>query len=246
MHTTRGDGVTGIKRRRRNLSSDSVRKMTTALGRGRLKRGSRIIYVVTASGLQSDAVAAIFLFTRDSDGNGGSMRINECLDHWIQGSSPTLFFSNDGMKRKVRSTIFISAPYFVLVKSAPHNLNHQDAWDTTKWYQSLALRNFDNEKWSWKSSQNNVLAKLPILKLTREYEIWEKRIKTTLSNEQLKMTSPSTAEEKICKKNDVKARSLLLMALPNEHQLTFDQYVDAQSMFAAIKARFGGNEATKK
>ncbi|GJZ29635.1 hypothetical protein Tco_0574282 [Tanacetum coccineum] len=62
----------------------------------------------------------------------------------------------------------------------------------------------------------------------------------------LKMTVPSTAEEKICKKNDVKARSLLLMALRNEHQLTFDQYVDAQSMFAAIKARFGGNEATKK
>ncbi|GKA25969.1 putative ribonuclease H-like domain-containing protein [Tanacetum coccineum] len=62
----------------------------------------------------------------------------------------------------------------------------------------------------------------------------------------LKMTVPSTAKEKICKKNDVKARSLLLMAQPNEHQLTFDQYVDAQSMFAAIKARFGGNEATKK
>ncbi|GJW66193.1 hypothetical protein Tco_0118077 [Tanacetum coccineum] len=45
----------------------------------------------------------------------------------------------------------------------------------------------------------------------------------------LKMTVPSTAKEKMCKKNDVKARSLLLMALPNEHQLTFDQYVDAQS-----------------
>ncbi|GKD46301.1 hypothetical protein Tco_1270946, partial [Tanacetum coccineum] len=62
----------------------------------------------------------------------------------------------------------------------------------------------------------------------------------------LKITVPSTAEEKICKKNDVKARSLLLIALPNEHQLTFNQYVDAQSMFDAIKARFGGNEATKK
>ncbi|GJZ38031.1 ribonuclease H-like domain-containing protein [Tanacetum coccineum] len=61
-----------------------------------------------------------------------------------------------------------------------------------------------------------------------------------------KMTVPSTAEEKTCKKNDVKARSLLLMVLPNEHQLTFNQYVDAKSMFAAIKARFGGNEATKK
>ncbi|GJS74959.1 hypothetical protein Tco_0724840 [Tanacetum coccineum] len=62
----------------------------------------------------------------------------------------------------------------------------------------------------------------------------------------LKMIVPSTTKEKICKKNDVKARSLLLMALPNEHQLTFNQYVDAQSMFAAIKARFGGNEATKR
>ncbi|GJZ19946.1 ribonuclease H-like domain-containing protein, partial [Tanacetum coccineum] len=60
------------------------------------------------------------------------------------------------------------------------------------------------------------------------------------------MTLPATIEEKTCKKNEVKARSLLLMALPNEHQLTFDQYVDVQSMFAAIKARFGGNEATKK
>ncbi|GKE88796.1 reverse transcriptase domain-containing protein [Tanacetum coccineum] len=60
------------------------------------------------------------------------------------------------------------------------------------------------------------------------------------------MTVPSTTKEKICKKNDVKARNLLLMALPNEHQLTFNQYADAQSMFIAIKARFGGNDATKK
>ncbi|GJS50353.1 hypothetical protein Tco_0600474 [Tanacetum coccineum] len=36
------------------------------------------------------------------------------------------------------------------------------------------------------------------------------------------------------------------MTLPNEYQLTFNQYVDAQSMFAVIKARFGGNEATKR
>ncbi|GKA76060.1 hypothetical protein Tco_0782438 [Tanacetum coccineum] len=117
-------------------------------------------------------------------------------------------------------------------------------------------------------------AKLPMLKL-REYEIWEIRIKQyvqiqdyalweviengnswvpipvtspaeTGTSTGTKMTVPSTAEGKTCKKNDVKARSLLLMALPNEHQLTFGQYVDAQSMFAAIKARFGGNEVTKK
>ncbi|GJS14507.1 putative ribonuclease H-like domain-containing protein [Tanacetum coccineum] len=48
------------------------------------------------------------------------------------------------------------------------------------------------------------------------------------------------------KKNDVKARGLLLMALPNEHQLTFSQFPDAKSMFAAIETRFAGNAATKK
>ncbi|GKC68500.1 hypothetical protein Tco_1101098 [Tanacetum coccineum] len=123
------------------------------------------------------------------------------------------------------------------------------------------------------NSQNNALAKLPMLKLG-EYEMWEIRIKQYFQIQDyalweviengnswvpipvttpesgpstaLKMTVPSTTEEKICKKNDVKARSLLLMALPNEHQLTFNQYADAQSMFIAIKARFGGNDATKK
>ncbi|GJT23841.1 ribonuclease H-like domain-containing protein [Tanacetum coccineum] len=98
------------------------------------------------------------------------------------------------------------------------------------------------------NSQNNALAKLPMLKLG-EYEMWEIRIKQYFQIQDYanrEMTVPSTAEEKICKKNDVKARSLLLMALPNEHQLTFNQYVDAQSMFVAIKARFGGNEATKR
>ncbi|GKC92774.1 hypothetical protein Tco_1158216, partial [Tanacetum coccineum] len=49
------------------------------------------------------------------------------------------------------------------------------------------------------------------------------------------MSVPVTAEEKTNKKNDVKARSLLLMALPNEHQLTFSQYSDAKTMFAAIE-----------
>ncbi|GJU70146.1 putative ribonuclease H-like domain-containing protein [Tanacetum coccineum] len=60
------------------------------------------------------------------------------------------------------------------------------------------------------------------------------------------MSTPATAKEKIKKKNDVKARGLLLMALPNEHLLTFSQYPYAKSMFAAIETRFRGNAATKK
>ncbi|GJY73093.1 hypothetical protein Tco_0477524 [Tanacetum coccineum] len=92
------------------------------------------------------------------------------------------------------------------------------------------------------NSQNNALAKLPMLK-TGEYECGDKDETGSSTDED---DLPSTAEEKTAKKNDVKAKSLLLMALPNEHQLTFNQYVDAQSMFVAIKALFGGNEATRK
>ncbi|GJV97198.1 putative ribonuclease H-like domain-containing protein, partial [Tanacetum coccineum] len=92
------------------------------------------------------------------------------------------------------------------------------------------------------NSQNNALAKLPILKLG-EYEMWEIRIKQYFQIQDyalweviengnswvpipvtapesgpstaLKMTVPSTTEEKICKKND-------------------------------LLKRFGGNDATKK
>ncbi|GJX11699.1 putative ribonuclease H-like domain-containing protein [Tanacetum coccineum] len=118
---------------------------------------------------------------------------------------------------------------------------------------------------SWDQQVSNTTAKLPILKLG-EYEMWVIRIKqyfqvqdyalweliengnswvsvqrTAQENGTFvtKMSVPVTAEEKTNKKNDVKARSLLLMALPNEHQLTFSQYIDAKTMFAAIETRFG-------
>nr|GEU60603.1 ribonuclease H-like domain-containing protein [Tanacetum cinerariifolium] len=59
------------------------------------------------------------------------------------------------------------------------------------------------------------------------------------------ISSPVTAEEKIKKKNDVKARSMLLMALPNEHLMTFKQYKDAKSLFAAIETRLVALEDCK-
>ncbi|GJR97591.1 putative ribonuclease H-like domain-containing protein [Tanacetum coccineum] len=40
-----------------------------------------------------------------------------------------------------------------------------------------------------------------------------------------------TTEEKVQKKNDVKARSMLLMALLNEHLMAFNQYKDAKTLF---------------
>nr|GEU43107.1 ribonuclease H-like domain-containing protein [Tanacetum cinerariifolium] len=55
-----------------------------------------------------------------------------------------------------------------------------------------------------------------------------------------------TADEKIQKNNDVKARSMLLMALSNEPLMTSNQYKDAKCLFDAIITRFGRNDATRK
>ncbi|GJY91096.1 putative ribonuclease H-like domain-containing protein [Tanacetum coccineum] len=57
---------------------------------------------------------------------------------------------------------------------------------------------------------------------------------------------PTTADEKLARKNDLKAIGTLLMALPNEHQLKFNTYKCAKTLMEAIDKRFGGNKELKK
>ncbi|GJR37124.1 hypothetical protein Tco_1212808 [Tanacetum coccineum] len=58
--------------------------------------------------------------------------------------------------------------------------------------------------------------------------------------------APTTAEEKAQRRLELKARSTLLMGIPNEHQLKFNSIKDAKSLLQAVEKRFGGNAATKK
>nr|GEX98140.1 hypothetical protein [Tanacetum cinerariifolium] len=53
-------------------------------------------------------------------------------------------------------------------------------------------------------------------------------------------------DAKLARKNELKARGTLLMALPDKHQLKFNSHKDAKSLMEAIKKRFGGNTKTKK
>nr|GEX45275.1 hypothetical protein [Tanacetum cinerariifolium] len=55
-----------------------------------------------------------------------------------------------------------------------------------------------------------------------------------------------TADDMQKRKNDVKARTTLLLSLPDEHQLRLSKYKTAQELWAAILKTFSGNEATKK
>nr|GEX35384.1 ribonuclease H-like domain-containing protein [Tanacetum cinerariifolium] len=54
---------------------------------------------------------------------------------------------------------------------------------------------------------------------------------------------PTTAEEKLARKNKLKVKGTLLMALPNEHQLKFNSYKSAKSLIEVIeKSQFNSSK----
>ncbi|GKC76872.1 hypothetical protein Tco_1127646 [Tanacetum coccineum] len=110
-------------------------------------------------------------------------------------------------------------------------------------------------------------SKVPMLK-PGEYEIWRMRIeqyilmidyalwdviknaatllKTTSVEGVMTETPITSAEDKAQRRLKVKARSTLMMGIPNEHRLKFNFIKDAKKLLEAIEKRFGGNKATKK
>ncbi|GKA14318.1 ribonuclease H-like domain-containing protein [Tanacetum coccineum] len=110
--------------------------------------------------------------------------------------------------------------------------------------------------------------KLPILK-KGEYDIWAMKMEHYLAhtdypiweviqrgngpvsvltdtNGVIKVLPPKTAEEILARERERKARTTLLMALPEDHLAKFHKMTDAKEMWEAIKSRFGGNDESKK
>ncbi|GJV91101.1 ribonuclease H-like domain-containing protein [Tanacetum coccineum] len=110
--------------------------------------------------------------------------------------------------------------------------------------------------------------KLPILK-KGEYDIWAMKIEHYLAHTdypiweviqngngpvsvtldttgQIKILPPKTAEEMVLRERERKARTTLLMAIPEDHLAKFHKMTDAKDMWIAIKSRFGGNDESKK
>nr|GFA30263.1 ribonuclease H-like domain-containing protein [Tanacetum cinerariifolium] len=62
----------------------------------------------------------------------------------------------------------------------------------------------------------------------------------------VQQVSHKSAEQKLARRNELKACGTLLMALSDKHQLKFNYYKDAKTLMEAIEKRFGGNTETKK
>nr|GEW69242.1 hypothetical protein [Tanacetum cinerariifolium] len=85
-----------------------------------------------------------------------------------------------------------------------------------------------------------------------DYSLWEvildgdSPIPTRVVEGVLQPVTLITAEQKLARKNELKARGTLLMALPNKHQLKFNSHKDAKTLMEAIEKIFEGNTKTKK
>nr|GFD30344.1 hypothetical protein [Tanacetum cinerariifolium] len=83
------------------------------------------------------------------------------------------------------------------------------------------------------------------------YSLWEvilngdSPVPTRVVEGVLQLVAPTTAKQRLARKNELKARGTLLMALPDKHQLKFNSHKDAKTLMKAIKKRFGGNTETK-
>nr|GEY21241.1 hypothetical protein [Tanacetum cinerariifolium] len=88
--------------------------------------------------------------------------------------------------------------------------------------------------------------------LMTDYSLWEvilngdSPVPTRIVEGVSQPVAPVTAEQRLAKKNELKARGTLLMALPDKHQFKFNSHKDAKTLMEAIEKRFGGNTKTKK
>ncbi|GJU80608.1 putative ribonuclease H-like domain-containing protein [Tanacetum coccineum] len=118
------------------------------------------------------------------------------------------------------------------------------------------------------TSQTMSILKLPMLK-TGDYDLWRMRMEQYLTHTDYALWEvimnddapaviasanagsegpipPKTVEQKLARKNELKAKSTLLLAILDEHLLKFHGIKDAKSLWEAIKNRFGGNKESKK
>nr|GEV39901.1 retrovirus-related Pol polyprotein from transposon TNT 1-94 [Tanacetum cinerariifolium] len=88
--------------------------------------------------------------------------------------------------------------------------------------------------------------------LMTDYSLWEvilnddSPLPTRVIEGVVQPLAPTTAEQRLARKNELKARGTLLMDLPEKHQLKFNIHNDAKTLMEAIEKRFSRNKETKK
>nr|GEU72525.1 putative ribonuclease H-like domain-containing protein [Tanacetum cinerariifolium] len=85
-------------------------------------------------------------------------------------------------------------------------------------------------------------AKRRLLMLSQEVIINEdSHVPTIFVDGVVQSVAYRSTEQKVSRRNELKARGTLLIALPDKHQLKFNSHKDTKTLMEAIEKRFGGN-----
>ncbi|GKA42101.1 hypothetical protein Tco_0734761 [Tanacetum coccineum] len=86
-----------------------------------------------------------------------------------------------------------------------------------------------------------------------DHNLWDVIVKGDLEEELAPTTRETfappalkTAKQLAARRNQERVKSILLLAIPDEYLLKFQNVADAKSLWEAIKSRFGGNVESKK
>nr|GEU96273.1 hypothetical protein [Tanacetum cinerariifolium] len=88
--------------------------------------------------------------------------------------------------------------------------------------------------------------------LMTDYSLWEVILNgdsptpTRIVDGVVQVIAPTNTKQRLAKKNELKAKGTLLMALPDKHQLKFNIHKDVKSLMEPIEKRFCGNKEAKK
>nr|GEX74651.1 hypothetical protein [Tanacetum cinerariifolium] len=184
--------------------------------------------------------------------NGDSLVSTRVVDGVLQPVAPTTAEQRLARKNKLkaRGTLLIALP-------DKHQLkfnSHKDAKTLMKAIEKRFGGNTETKKLPILYPNELDLWKMRIEQyfLMTDYSLWEfilngdSLVSTRVVDGVLQPVAPTTAEQRLARKNKLKARGTLLIALPDKHQLKFNSHKDAKTLMKAIEKRFGGNTETKK
>nr|GEX85537.1 hypothetical protein [Tanacetum cinerariifolium] len=85
-----------------------------------------------------------------------------------------------------------------------------------------------------------------------DYSLWEvilngdSHVPTIVVEGVVYPVAHTSAEQKLARRNELKARGTLLMAMPDKHRLKFNSHKDAKTLMEAIEKRFEGAPKQRK
>ncbi|GJZ52926.1 ribonuclease H-like domain-containing protein, partial [Tanacetum coccineum] len=163
--------------------------------------------------------------------------LHYCLRQWLCDivgiAAETVCFVSSYCKDNVivsagRSKVIPAGRTILVLHSKLNPVRQKDEYKTWAMKMEYWIMNSDHNLWNIVLNGNS----------------WKKTRRDPKGN--IMILPPVFVEEHIAVQRETKARTILLQSLPEDHMADFHHLDDARDIWLAVKARFGGNDESKK